>query len=410
LIQLAHQGSQSHVKIGFSTTAELAMDADRSSRSPFFRTMWTVFVGALSTVLIISAALTQAQDRPQTFDEVVANAAAARDQGDLPHAISLYRQAVELNPKWPDGWWYLGSLQYGTNAYAPAAEALTQYIGLTPGAGPALALRGLCEFEQGKYPESLQDLQQGISRGAANQPRNAVIILYHEALLLTKTSRFEEALGQFTLMAKHGTINNDVIKGIGLAGMRVPVFPKDIDPSQAEMVSMVGRAASDVMGGKLSEAHDAFQQVFQRFPDTPNLHYLYGYLLFTVDPDQAIAQFENELIVSPASGITHGMLAWAYGLRADYAASLPNAKKAVAEDPSLPMAQLVLGRALVETGDVAGGLPHLQTVLASDPQNLEAHLALAKAYSKLGKTEDARRERLQCLAISGQGTAPDATM
>jgi Tfp pilus assembly protein PilF len=74
------------------------------------------------------------------------------------------------------------------------------------------------------------------------------------------------------------------------------------------------------------------------------------------------------------------------------------------------MAQLVLGRALVETGDVAAGLPHLQTVLASDPQNLEAHLALAKAYSKLGKTDDARRERLQCLAISGQGTAPDATM
>jgi tetratricopeptide (TPR) repeat protein len=410
LISLAHQGSQSHVEIGFSTMTEPAADAGTRSTTPFFWVMRKVFGAVVLTLLVLVVGLARAQDRPQTFDEVVANAAAARDQGDLPHAIGLYQQAVELNPKWPDGWWYLGSLQYGTNAYASAAEALTQYIALTPGAGPALALRGLCEFEEGKYPESLQDLQEGISHGAANQPRNAGIILYHEALLLTKTGRFEEALGPFTLMVKHGTINDDVISGIGLAGMRIPTFPKDLDPSQAEMVSMVGRAASDVMGGNLPQAHDAFQQIFQRFPTTPNLHYLYGYLLFTIDPDQAIAQFQDELTVSPASGITHGMLAWAYGLRGDYVASLPNAQKAVAEDPSLPMAQLVLGRALVETGDVAAGLPHLQTVLASDPQNLEAHLALAKAYSKLGKTDDARRERLQCLAISGQGTAPDATM
>jgi tetratricopeptide (TPR) repeat protein len=256
---------------------EPAADAGTRSTTPFFWVMRKVFVAVVLTLLVLVVGLARAQDRPQTFDEVVANAAAARDQGDLPHAIGLYQQAVELNPKWPDGWWYLGSLQYGTNAYASAAEALTQYIALTPGAGPALALRGLCEFEEGKYPESLQDLQEGISHGAANQPRNAGIILYHEALLLTKTGRFEEALGPFTLMVKHGTINDDVISGIGLAGMRIPTFPKDLDPSQAEMVSMVGRAASDVMGGNLPQAHDAFQQIFQRFPTTPNLHYLYGY-------------------------------------------------------------------------------------------------------------------------------------
>jgi Flp pilus assembly protein TadD len=104
------------------------------------------------------------------------------------------------------------------------------------------------------------------------------------------------------------------------------------------------------------------------------------------------------------------MLAWAYGLRGDFAAALPDAQKAAAEDPSLPMAQLVLGRTLVETGDVNGGLPHLEDVLRMEPGNLEAHMTLAKAYSKLGRKEDARRERLLCLAISSPGTAPNATM
>ena len=361
-------------------------------------------------MLFLVSASAMAQGPPANFDELAAGASAARAQGDLPRAISLYQEAVQLNPQWPDGWWYLGSLQYGTNAYGPAADALSHYIELTPGAGPALALRGLCEFEEGKDPESLQDLQQGIALGAANQPKNAGIILYHEALLLTRAGRFEEALGQFTLMVKHGSVNDDVINGIGLASLRMPVFPPDIDPSQAEMIALVGHAARDVMSGDLPGAHQAFLAVFERFPTTPNLHYLYGYLLFTADPDQAIEQFQEELTVSPTSAITHAMLAWAYGLRGDYTSSLPNAQKAATEDPSLPMAQLVLGRALVETGDVTAGLPHLETVLASDPQNLEAHLALAKAYSKLGRKDDARRERLQCLAISGQGAAPNATM
>ncbi len=361
------------------------------------------------TLLLLASALVQAQNLPPTFDQVSAAAATARAQGDLPRAITLYQQAVQLNPQWPDGWWYLGSLQYATNTYAPAVDALSHYIQLTPHAGPALALRGLSEFEQGNYPESLRDLQQGIAFGAANQPRNAGIILYHEALLLTHAGRFEEALGQYTLMVKHGSVNDDVLTGIGLAGLRMPIFPQNIDPAQADMLSMVGRAASDVMSGDLPAAHQAFLAVFQRFPTTPNLHYLYGYLLFTADPDQAIAQFRDELTISPASATTHAMLAWAYGLRSDYTSSLPNAQKAVQEDPSLTMAQLVLGRAMIETGDVTGGLPHLQAVLSSEPQSLEAHLALAKAYSKLGRADDARQERLECLALSGQGAAPNAS-
>ncbi len=402
--------SRCFAKIGLPTMFGARFQPGTGGNTPASLIIRRNFHCLMLTTLFLASASAMAQAPPANFDELAASASAARAHGDLPRAISLYQEAVQLNPKWPDGWWYLGSLQYGTNAYGPAADALTHYIELTPGAGPALALRGLCEFEEGKYLESLQDLQQGISFGAANQPKNAGIILYHEALLLTRAGRFEEALGQFSLMVKHGSVNGDVINGIGLAGLRMPILPQEINPAQAEIVAMVGQAASAVMGGDLPTAHHAFLAVFERFPTTPDLHYLYGYLLFTVDPDQAIAQFQRELPVSPTSAVTHAMLAWAYGLRGDYPASLPNAQKAAAEDPSLTMAQLVLGRAMVETGDVTAGLPHLEAVLASEPQNLEAHLALAKAYSKLGRADDARRERLQCLAISGQGVAPDATM
>lgn len=354
--------------------------------------------------------LAAAQTSSADFSKLASEAASAREQGDVPRAIELYGQAVQLNSKWPDGWWYLGSLQYAANAYAAAIDALTHYIELTPSAGPAFALRGLCEFELGQYPESLQDLQHGVSLGAANQPHNAGIILYHEALLLTRLGRYEEALGEYTQLVKQGSVNDDITNGAGLAGLRMPIFPKDIEPSQAKLVSMIGQAAVSVMNGDLAGGRQAFQDIFNRLPATPNVHYLYGYLLFAADPGEAIEQFKKELEVSPSSAIAHSMLAWALGMQGDFAAALPNAEKSVEEDPSLPMAQLVLGRDLVETGDLNGGVAHLEAVIKTEPQNLEAHLALAKAYSKLGRKDDARRERLLCLALSGQGAATNANL
>jgi hypothetical protein len=59
----------------------------------------------------------QAQQLPSAgFDELAQRAGNAREQGDIDNAITLYAQAVQLNPSWQDGWWYLGSLQYGAGA------------------------------------------------------------------------------------------------------------------------------------------------------------------------------------------------------------------------------------------------------------------------------------------------------
>jgi Flp pilus assembly protein TadD len=100
------------------------------------------------------------------------------------------------------------------------------------------------------------------------------------------------------------------------------------------------------------------------------------------------------------------MLAWIPLLQNDGSEALPYARKAVAQDPALPSAQLVLGRALSETGDTKGGIEHLEKTVQLQPDNLEVHLALAKAYSKSGRKEDARRERLLCLEITKNDTAP----
>jgi tetratricopeptide (TPR) repeat protein len=345
----------------------------------------------------------------QDFATLISNAGAARDRGDRSLAIQLYSQALELNPAWPDGWWFLGTLQYGADQYEPARNSLTHYIELAPPAGPALALRGLCEFEIGKFAESLQDIEQGITHGAANQPRNAEIILYHQALDLTSLGRFEEAIGKYTVLAKQGIVNPEFALAVGLAGMHMPFLPRDVNPANAELIASIGQASIAIMTGETTAAHDAFQSLFTRYPRQQNMHYLFGYLLLSSDPDSAVVEFKRELLVNPQSAVAHAMAAWTLEIQGDFVTALPDAKQAVAEEPSLTLGQLVYGRALVETGDPSAGLSHLESVLQSDSRNLEAHMTLAKALSKLGRSEDARKERLLCLSISDQGVSLRAT-
>ncbi len=349
---------------------------------------------------------------PADIQALAAKATAARQQGDVSGAITLYSQAVATDPQWLEGWWFLGNLEYGSDQYEQARAALSHYIDLAPQAPAAFALRGLCEFETAAYPASLADIQQAIALGAANQPRNQQILLYHEALLLTRLGRFEEAIAKYTLFVKQGIINPDVETGLGLAGLRMPLLPRELDPADAPFVSMAGQAAIKVLTGDVAGGRQAFQSVLAAFPNRPYVHYFCGYLLFTNNPDQAVEEFKLELSADPSNALADAMLAWASEFRGEYAEALPEAQAAVAAQPSLLMSQLVLGRALVETTDISGALPHLDQVVAADPSNLEAHLSLAKAYSKLGRKDDARRERLLCLDLSskfaGQGPVADA--
>jgi tetratricopeptide (TPR) repeat protein len=354
-------------------------------------------------IFILLPLICFAQTNAGSFDEVAAQAAAAREQGDIQHAIELYRQGLQLNAKWADGWWFLGSLHYGADEYTAARDALTHFIELTPDAGPALALRGLCEFEIGEYDQSLSDIQHGISLGAANRPRNETILRYHEALLLAHKGNFEGALQRYAALARSNPSNPELLLGIGLAGLRTPLLPKELKTDKQDLYGAAGNGAFLFWTKDRKGAEREFRNLFQHFPAAPNAHYFYGYLLFPMDPDAAIVEFKRELEIAPANASAQTMVAWDALIRNDYAEALAYSQKAAAQDPALPMAQLVLGRALVETGDVQSGIEHLENELQMEPGNFEAHLALAKAYSKSGRSQEARRERELCLQMAQSG-------
>jgi tetratricopeptide (TPR) repeat protein len=350
--------------------------------------------------------LASAQAGTPDFDDVVARAAEAQAESNFNSAISLYRQALLMKPQWAEGWWLLGGLLYETGTYAAGRDVLAHAIELGFDPGPPLALKGLCEYETGEYRQSLADIQQGLALGAAApHSQQEVVLRYHKAMLLAQKDDFEGALREYGVLAKDPITDPELLVSVGLAGLRLAMPPKDVPAEQRERLISAGTAAFHLMAGDEKKAQAEFETLFQRFPDLPNAHYLYGYLLFAGDPDRAVPEFEHELKIASTNAAAQVMLAWYYILREDPQEALPYAEKAAKEAPESPSAQLVFGRALEETGQVNDGLKHLEAALKIDPSNLEVHLALVKGYSELGRKEDAARERRQSLEMTKEAAS-----
>ena len=357
----------------------------------------------LLLVVVLPFGNLAAQNGSSTFEEIAAEAAAARDVEDNPRATELYTQALQLNPKWEDGWWSLGLLQYASAAYASASDAFSHLLALNPASAPALALRGLCEFELGDYPLSLADIRKGLASGAAGDARQEQILHYHEAMLMTRLGDFSDALKVYSAFAEHKLSSPELLVGIGLAGLHIPLLPKDVTADQQELLTAVGDATFRFMQGDQEDAQRAFNDLFQRFPTARNTHFLYGNLLSAFGPEAATPQFKKELEVAPDNKDARAVLAWSLLMQHRPDEALPYARRVAQEEPERAVSQLMLGRALLDTGDIVGGIERLQSALKLDPGNLEVHIALAKAYSKSGRDNDARRERTLCLQMTKNG-------
>jgi tetratricopeptide (TPR) repeat protein len=351
---------------------------------------------ALAVSLTISA---RAQQAPQ-FEDLAAQAAAARDQQNVPAAIDLYSRAVRVKPDWPEGWWYLTLLQYSSNEYAGAIDAANHLLALEPHAVPAMALRGLSEFEIADYQDSLRDLQMAIEHGGANDSRNEQIIRYHLALALSRAGQFQHALDQYKLLAQEKVSDPEILAGVGLAGMRVTSFPSELRPEDRALYESAGSAGYAFLAGENNEAEALFGQLFAKYPATPNLHLFYGLLLFSHDPGLATVQLRSETTVAPDNVFARALLAFSLVLTGRYQEALPEAQRAYAADPTSVWSQLALGRSLGETGDGERGIELLKKVIEQDPNNMEAHVGLAALFARAGKREDAYRERMVCLKLA----------
>ena len=114
-----------------------------------------LFASAIAAIAAFSAGAA-------TFDQLAAQANAAREADHTQQAIQLYQEALQLKPAWPDGWWYLGTLYYDGDQYENGRKAFAEFVKLEQKAAPGWAFLGLCESETGDYAHALEHIRRGL--------------------------------------------------------------------------------------------------------------------------------------------------------------------------------------------------------------------------------------------------------
>ncbi len=351
--------------------------------------------------MCLIAALSGNAAKAAVFEELSAQAADARRANRIPEAIELYHQAVQLQPSWLEGWWFLGTLSYASFQYAGGEAAFTEFVKLDNQRPLAWSLLGLCEFETGKYDLALDHLRQGLAPGKDLPPEVEAGVRFHYGLLLSRAGLFTVGKRQLERYARGGAHEPMLIAALGLNALHDPSLPSDVPASRNDVVMQAGAATRAWILGDLEKAESGFQQLARQHPDQPGVHYLYGTYLSYSRPEEAMPELRRELQLNPANVDVAATLALLLLHADDVSAALPLAKKAAADRASDPLAEYAYGAVLLQMGDLRPAIARLEAAQNLDPEALEYHMALAGAYARAGRHGDSRHQRQISLALAG---------
>ncbi len=364
----------------------------------------TFFILVISFFVCVPA---QSQPRPTTanFDSLSKRAAEARDADRLDEAVSLYKKALALRPKWAEGWWSVGMIEYDRNNYRSAAQAFRRFLPLAPKDtdGTALVMLGLCEFELGQDQAALEHLEKGKELGLANNEQLRLVLLYHDGLLLLRAGRFRAAQVSLSALCRKQMQGEEALQVLGLAVLRLA--PQDAPPKGspgAGIVQRVGHAACLAGLKQFDDARREFSALLQEYPQYPNIHYAFG--RFFVDRDEipaAIEQFKTEINNHPEDVNSRLEIA-AAEYKLDSVAGLPYAEEAVKLNPRQPFGHYLLGLLYLDTDNYQKAIPELESAAKAFPKDPKIFMALGSAYARAGRRQEAAQARAKFEKLNKQ--------
>jgi tetratricopeptide (TPR) repeat protein len=337
----------------------------------------------------------------QNFKQLSEQAAKASEENRLDDAAVLYRKALAIQPRWAEGWWALGTLQYDKNEYAPAARAFETLVALRPANGSAHAMLGLCQVELKQDPAALKNLSSAQDLGLLEDSQLRRVVLYQLGSVQLRSRRFTDAKATFSQLVRDGTRSDEVIAGMGMAALGVPPsnLPDKNTPGR-DVVDRAGRAESLAATKNLGEAKQTYALLATEYARYPNLHFAFGRLYLDAhELDEAVAEFQKELQNDPEHlGAMLEIAAVRY--RVDSADGIKYAEQAVKISPQLPFAHYLLGLLYLDTDRTAEAVPELEIARKAFAKQAQVYFALGNAYAKLGRKADAARMRAEFLRLN----------
>jgi len=371
------------------------------------RFLFTIILVSWSTLAVLAQTSYDSQRNPGTTDfEAIANSAtAARESGRADKAIQDYRRALEINPRWEEGWWYLGTLLYDGDHYSEAIPTFQKLVDLVPSAGPAWDFLGLCEFETKDYGNSLEHLEKGRALGDADDPDTARVANYHLALLLIRTGEFDQASVQLTATVGQSEMPAQIKTALALAMLHVPLLPKEIDPSQDALIAAAGEPASAIAENNSAKALPAFPSLLKDYPSIPYLHYAYGKALASAGRDEdALKQQREETGISPKSALPWIEISQLEVHLQHSQEALHAAEEAVERAPDSSASHRALAQVLQALGKKEKAAAELALAEKLAPEKNQPEERLAQLYSN--HADASSRSNVQAAASSASDPGP----
>jgi tetratricopeptide (TPR) repeat protein len=344
-----------------------------------------------------------AQTTSTSFAVLSQKAAEARDADRLEEASVLYAKALALRPKWDEGWWALGTLEYDQDHYARAAKAFEKLLALKPSNGTAHAMLGLCQFELGKDEPALKNLLAAEKRGVVKDAQLRQVGLYHLGLLQLRTRKFSAARETLTQLAGEKVKTKELTIALGQAALLIR--PQDSPPegtAGAEIVERAGEAEILMAAKEFDRAKEIYAETAKEYPDYPHLHFAFGRcLLDTHDADEAVEEFQRELQRDPKD-VNSMLEIAAVRYKTDSKDGLKYAEEAAKLAPQLPFAHYILGLLRLDTGDAAAAIPELEIANKVFPSEASVYFSLGAAYARVGRNAEAAKARAEFVRLNAK--------
>jgi tetratricopeptide (TPR) repeat protein len=152
------------------------------------------------------------------------------------------------------------------------------------------------------------------------------------------------------------------------------------------------------MQGKWDDAEREYENMIEKNPNTPGIHFLLGRLLLSrPDADakfteRAKQEFQMEIEIDPKNAGAHYVLGELASKDGKWEEAVTQYSEAAKLDPAFAEAHLGWGFALVSLKRYQEAIPPLRVAERLTPDNPSVHYALATALGRSGQKEEAEKE------------------
>ena len=287
----------------------------------------------------------------------------------------------------------LGVVLFRTGRLEQAEEELRKALALDPGKPSASRHLARLYLSRGAETEALPHLRAGAKGGGME--RDLVLKL---ASLETAAGNFSAAAIQYELAAREFSSVRALLAlarvrsrlGDSSAALDALERARTLAPSSEEVLSSFGRAS--LAARAPTPALLAFEPLVRMHPQDPEYVYLLGVARMQVgDMAGARASLESSVALDPRRPLPRIALGLALNDLKRYDEAAEALERALLLEPENLEGRAALAEAVEGRGDVDEAITRARAVLADSPTHPTANLVLGKALLKQERYEEARR-------------------